>query len=307
MDDPRLGRPDPDASLDRRRLVLPRTQGHPAGERDPLPRRLPERGGNIFRLIDKPRDLDLLWKSPRVVPHLAAIHADFDDHWAGGWDDAFPGGRSSRNRYGDLLPYMGEVWTAAGQLLDRPAGPGRGATPAPRSARRSPRPRSPARSRCAQASRASPSATNSATSGYLPFDYNWGIHPCLAVQPTWRFDIPATRGLVDEAGGGLLGQPGDEYAWPVLGGVDLRQAMGPGSRRVRAALPDRPDRGLDRGHRHRRPPRVRPVLRPRAVPGGLVLPGVRRLARLLPGAGRAVDRLPEPARRSGAGGPGAAP
>ena len=36
---------------------------------------LPERGGNIFRLVDKPRDLDLLWKSPRVVPHLAAIHA----------------------------------------------------------------------------------------------------------------------------------------------------------------------------------------------------------------------------------------
>ena len=63
--------------------------------------------------------------------------------------------------------------------------------------------------------------------GYLPFDYNWGIHPCLAVRPTWRFDIPATRGLVDEAGGGLLGQPGDEYAWPVIGGVDLRQAMGP--------------------------------------------------------------------------------
>ena len=31
---------------------------------------LPERGGNIFRLIDKPRDLDLLWKSPRVRPHL---------------------------------------------------------------------------------------------------------------------------------------------------------------------------------------------------------------------------------------------
>src|SRR6202034_378910 len=83
---------------------------------------LPQRGGNIFRLIDKQRDLDLLWKSPRVVPHLAAIHADFDDHWAGGWDDAFPGGRASRNRYGDLLPYMGEVWTQpAGYSIDRPA------------------------------------------------------------------------------------------------------------------------------------------------------------------------------------------
>ena len=28
--------------------------------------------------------------------------------------------------------------------------------------------------------------------GYQPFDYNWGIHPSLAVKPTWRFDIPAT-------------------------------------------------------------------------------------------------------------------
>ena len=27
---------------------------------------LPERGGNIFRLIDKARDLDLLWESPRA-------------------------------------------------------------------------------------------------------------------------------------------------------------------------------------------------------------------------------------------------
>ncbi len=63
--------------------------------------------------------------------------------------------------------------------------------------------------------------------GYLPFDYNWGIHPCLALKPAWRFDIPARRGLVDEAGGDLLGKPGDEYDWPTLGGVDLRQAMGP--------------------------------------------------------------------------------
>jgi amino acid transporter len=82
---------------------------------------------------------------------------------------------------------------------------------------------------------------------------------------------------------------------------------GTGPGRVRAALPDRADRGLDRGHRHRRPARLRPVLRPGAVPGGLVLPGVWRLARLLPGAGRAVDRLSQPAGRSGAGRPGACP
>ena len=83
---------------------------------------LPQRGANIFRVLDKHRDIDVLWKSSRVAPHLAAVHADFDDRWAGGWDDAFPGGRSSRNRYGDLLPYMGEVWTQqADYSIGRPA------------------------------------------------------------------------------------------------------------------------------------------------------------------------------------------
>ncbi len=187
---------------------------------------LPERGANIFRLIDKPRDLDLLWKSPRVKPHLAAIHADFDDHWAGGWDDAFPGGRASRNRYGDLLPYMGEVWTqAADYRIGRPdAGTvsltTRVSTPVT--------PATLTRTITLRAGQARFTLSYELrNTGYLPFDYNWGIHPCLAVQPTWRFDIPATRGLVDEAGGELLGQAGDEYAWPVINGVDLRDALGP--------------------------------------------------------------------------------
>src|SRR3977135_1783483 len=75
---------------------------------------LPELGGNIFRFIDKARDHDLLWKSPRGQPHRAALHANFDDHWAGGWDEAFPGGAPSPNRYGDQLPYMGALWTTGG-------------------------------------------------------------------------------------------------------------------------------------------------------------------------------------------------
>ncbi|HEY3904468.1 MAG TPA: hypothetical protein VGM14_11235 [Streptosporangiaceae bacterium] len=187
---------------------------------------LPERGGNIFRLIDKARDLDLLWKSPRVKPHLAAIHADFDDHWAGGWDDAFPGGRACRNRYGDLLPYMGEVWTAqADYSIDRSVPDVVQLTTTVST------PVTPAtltRTITLRAGEPSFTLTYALRNvGYQPFDYNWGIHPCLAVKPTWRFDIPATRGLVDEAGGDLLGKTGDDYAWPVINGVDLRRAMGP--------------------------------------------------------------------------------
>jgi galactose mutarotase-like enzyme len=183
---------------------------------------LPARGANIFRVLDKQRDLDLLWRSPRVAPHVAAVHADFDDHWAGGWDDAFPGGRSCRNRYGDLLPYMGEVWTAPAGYQIQVGADEVALTTTVRT------PITPAELTRTIALRADEQRfTLSYTLrnvGTMPFDYNWGVHPSLAIRAGMRFDIPATRGLVDEAGGDLLGRPGDEYDWPFLGKRDLRRA-----------------------------------------------------------------------------------
>jgi Domain of unknown function (DUF5107) len=185
---------------------------------------LPERGANIYRVIDKHRDLDLLWKSPRVAPHVAAIHADFDDHWAGGWDDAFPGGRACRNRYGDLLPYMGEVWTAHAQYRIDQHDDGVTLTTTVRT------PVTPAeltREITLHPDEARFTLSYSLRNiGTMPFDYNWGVHPSLAVRPGMRFDIPATHGLVDEAGGGVLGKPGEEYDWPTLRGRDLRPSAG---------------------------------------------------------------------------------
>ena len=115
-------------------------------------------------------------------------------------------GRSSRNRYGDLLPYMGEVWTQqASYSIDRPA------LDVVQLRTTVSTPVTPATlTRTITLCAGQPRFTlgyELRNVGYLPFDYNWGIHPCLAVQPTWRFDIPATRGLVDEAGGSLLGLP----------------------------------------------------------------------------------------------------
>jgi len=187
---------------------------------------LPERGANVFRIIDKATDTDVLWKSPRVVPHLAALHADFDDHWAGGWDDAFPGGRASRNRYGDLVPYMGEIWTQQATWHVNSAGPDEASITTTVLT-----PITPARfAKTIRIRAGDPTISLSyeiTNIGYLPFDYNWGIHPCLAVRPSWRFDIPATHGLVDEAGGERLGITGQRYEWPFLNGLDLREAMPP--------------------------------------------------------------------------------
>src|SRR5438067_13692444 len=85
---------------------------------------MPDLGGRVHRLVDKRGDRDLLWHSPRVRPHRANLHDNFDDHWPGGWDEAFPGGAPSTNRYGDGLPYMGELWTTEASHRILEAGPG---------------------------------------------------------------------------------------------------------------------------------------------------------------------------------------
>jgi hypothetical protein len=187
---------------------------------------LPELGAKIHRLIDKARDHNVLWHSPRVTPHAAPLGANFDDHWSGGWDEAFPGGAPSLNRYGDELPYMGELWTQRAQWRLQEYSPERVEilfsliTPI-----------TPAR----WERRLTLDAGETAVGLHYrienldsrPFDFNWGIHPVQAISPAHRFDVPARRAEVDEHGGGVLGRQGDTYAWPSFGDLDMRRALGP--------------------------------------------------------------------------------
>jgi hypothetical protein len=187
---------------------------------------LPELGAKIYRLVDKARDHDVLWHSSRVTPHAAPLSANFDDHWSGGWDEAFPGGAPSVNRYGDELPYMGELWTGHAEWHLEECSRNRvrlytSITTPITTARwerwlelESGRPVARIRYRIENL-------------GYRPFDFNWGIHPVQAITPNHRFDVPARRAEVDENGGGALGQKGHVYSWPVLGDLDVRRALGP--------------------------------------------------------------------------------
>ena len=174
---------------------------------------LAETGGRVIRLIDKTADRNVLWENPRIRPHTAPIFASFDDHWAGGWDDAFPGGAPSKDRYGEATPYMGELWTASWQwrVIDRDG-------PALELSVQTPI--TPAR--YTKVLRLRPDAPvldidyRIEHVGTRPFDYMWGIHPALAISPAHRFDVPATQALVDDAQGGGLGKVGDTYGWPNL-------------------------------------------------------------------------------------------
>jgi galactose mutarotase-like enzyme len=190
---------------------------------------LPELGAKIYRLIDKSRDHNLVWHSPRVRPHIAAVHSNFDDHWSGGWDEAFPGGAPSPNRYGDELPYMGELWTSEAQWSVEECSPRRieltfSITTPITTATWERRLTLDAESPVVRL------AYRIANVGYRPFDFNWGIHPVQAISPVHRLDAPARRGHVDEHGGGILGNKGDTYTWPTFGGLDMRRALHPEAR-----------------------------------------------------------------------------
>ena len=80
---------------------------------------LPELGGHVMELVDKPADRNLLWRNPRTSPRRAPYGANFDDWWSGGWDEIFPtGDRAELN--GETLPYMGELWSVpAGRVVRR--------------------------------------------------------------------------------------------------------------------------------------------------------------------------------------------
>src|SRR5204863_4284438 len=164
--------------------------------------------------------------SGRVAPHVAALHANFDDHWSGGWDEAFPGGAPSTNRWGDELPYMGELWTQRAEWELKEASPERVevvfsiVTPI-----------TPARwERRLTLEAGSPAVRLRYRIENLdlrPIDFNWGIHPVQAISPAHRFDAPARKAEVDEHGGGVLGNKGDAYEWPRFGELDMRRALSP--------------------------------------------------------------------------------
>jgi galactose mutarotase-like enzyme len=191
---------------------------------------LPEVGGKIIRLIDKAADRDLLWHSPRVELHRALMGANFDDHWAGGWDDVFPTGSRCPNQTGDELPHMGELWAQRWDWHVERADEN-----TVELVLETPTPVTPSfwRKRIALCAgdpvlRLRYRLENTGT---LPFDYNWGLHPALDVTRPLRLDAPALRGEVaSEWGGGKVGREGDIYDWPKLGEIDLRQTQPPESR-----------------------------------------------------------------------------
>ncbi len=175
---------------------------------------LPELGAKVYNLIHKAADRNLLWHNPRIVPHRAPFGANFDNHWAGGWDEPFPNGAECVYA-GETMPYLGELWAQSWRWEVLEGGPQRASIHLWCDG-----PITPARvEKTITLGQSSPVVrfqhciTNTGT---LPFDFNWGIHPAFAVTPSSRIDLPVCRGEVAEAAGEALGQVGATFSWPYM-------------------------------------------------------------------------------------------
>jgi hypothetical protein len=175
---------------------------------------LPELGAKVWNFVHKPTGRNLLWHNPHLPPDRQPFGAKFDDTWSGGWDELIPNDVPTPVPYGDLLPDHGDVWSQASEYTILEAG-----------------------EECATVSfvnygRVWPARfektitlrhgepfcrikyryTNLAT---VPFDFQWNIHPALAISPATRLDLPARRGLTDPWSTDLF-EGWTEYEWPYL-------------------------------------------------------------------------------------------
>jgi len=71
---------------------------------------LPELGGKLWNLWYKPAGIQWLWHNPYVGLQAVPLGANYDDNWAGGWEELFPNDAPGEFM-GRVLPDHGEWWS----------------------------------------------------------------------------------------------------------------------------------------------------------------------------------------------------
>lgn len=71
---------------------------------------LPELGGKIWNLWDLTKGVQWVWHNPSAALDAVSPGANYDDHWAGGWEELFPNDAPGVF-LGRDLPDHGEWWS----------------------------------------------------------------------------------------------------------------------------------------------------------------------------------------------------
>ncbi len=172
---------------------------------------LPELGAHVHELVDKAAARDLLWHNPRTPPRRAPYGSHFDNWWSGGWDEIFPTGDRAL-LHGELLPYMGELWSVPWAADASTQGDAATLTTTGYATM------APAQMERRLELRGDEPAVHASyrivNLDVRPLPFIWGIHPAFAVTPVHRIDHPATNMLVGVSSDPSMGMVGETYRWP---------------------------------------------------------------------------------------------
>ena len=170
-------------------------------------------GAKIFELIHKPTGRDFLFHNPRVEPRLPIFGANVDNWWAGGIDELLPTGAACTYK-GEEYGYHGELWPLAWNHDVTSRSQSEVAVHLWRTTIISPflvekwiylR----------EAERILHFHHKVTNLSGANVEFNWGIHPALAVNPNCRIDLPAEDVFVERSSpDDHLGKRGATYKWP---------------------------------------------------------------------------------------------
>src|SRR5215211_7269422 len=80
---------------------------------------LPSKGADIYALVSKPEEIDVLWKSPWGLQPPGGVHSAADsatawlEAYEGGWQEIFPNGGTANLYRGVELNFHGEASLAS--------------------------------------------------------------------------------------------------------------------------------------------------------------------------------------------------
>ena len=177
---------------------------------------VPELGGRIHNFVYKPFDRNLLWHNPRIELRKVPLGANFNDNYAGGWEELFPNDAPG-DFQDESLPDHGEMWCQAWDcaILDR--GPEQVSIRLSRygSVTQTLMEKTLTLRRDEPVLRFHHKLTNLSHRELL---FLWKLHPAVAIGPDHRIDVAAKRVLVADLGPMFPGRfSGEvpEYTWPM--------------------------------------------------------------------------------------------
>jgi hypothetical protein len=194
---------------------------------------IPSLGGRVWELLDRVRGREWIWHRENVTLAVSPNGSNYDDAWAGGWEELFPNDAPA-DFEGRTLPDHGEWWTTEWAVAE--ATGGREAVVRLIADTRI------RRASCVKEYRLGADSDTIHVSYRIEsrepdaFHFLFKQHLAIAVSPSCELALPGGRvSVVDPAFGTMLPGPGP-FEWPLARGagmddVDLRRVPAYGTAR----------------------------------------------------------------------------